>query len=183
MPNDLVVIVTDSRIEAEEMLLAATRLRQEGKLTLEDAVVVEKTEAGHTHVHNTVDLSPGEGAMIAGFWGLLLGTLLAGPAGGVVVGAVTAAGGALLGALLDRGISLEFVRDLERELQAGTAAAVFLTSAEDREAVLAELGRFEGRLLWSNLPREARAAVEDALSGGSEPNEEPGGGEVSDDDA
>jgi len=170
MAHDLVAIATVDRAHAEELLRAAVRLQRAGRLVLTDAVVVEKDAKGHAHVHQTIDITPAGGAVTAGFWGLLLGTLLAGPAGGVAIGALSAGGGALLGLLLDRGISADFVHGLSEKLAPGTAAAVFLTDPEHRDDILTELGRFDGTLLWSNLPDEARLAIEQALAKQADPS-------------
>lgn len=171
--QQLNVIAFDDHLRAQELLLACTRLAEQGHLAIVDAVVVTKSPDGHAHAHETTELTPAEGALGGGFWGLLIGTLLLGPIGGVVTGAVTAGGGALLTDLIDRGVSRQFVKQIKTELQANSAALILLTDHTDLEALDRELARFAGAtLLWSNLPADARAAVEAALAAGATP---PGG--------
>ena len=148
--------------------MAAGRLGHEGKLDIDDAVVITKSADGHhTHKLETTDLTPAEGGFGGAFWGLLFGTLLAGPVAGLVTGAVTGGAGALLAKLIDRGISDDFIKQMETLLEPGHAALCLLTNYEDNAAVLQELNRFDGELMWSNLSPEAAAAVNEALHDGN----------------
>lgn len=165
--RQLNVIVLDDAIEAQELLLAMTRLSTQDKLVLEDAVFVTRTEDGKVRVHETADMTAGEGALSGGFWGLLFGTLLLGPVGGLAVGAASAGTGALVGKLVDAGVSDEFVDGVKDQLAPGQTALILLTAGGDLEALEAEAARFAGaRLLYSNLPPEARQAIEEALAAG-----------------
>ena len=105
-PRKLIVLGFDSRLKAEEALLAATRLQNEGQILLHDAVFVSKDEAGATSVTETVDQAPGDAALNGSIWGMLFGTLLAGPVGTVLGGALSAGAGALA-------IWLHNLRDIE----------------------------------------------------------------------
>lgn len=167
MSQELVVIAVDDPTKAQEMLMAAGRLGKAGQLDIDDAVIITKSADGH-HVHKleTTDLTPAEGGFGGAFWGLLFGTLLAGPVGGLITGAVTGGAGALLAKIIDRGISDEFIRQMENLLEPGHAALCMLTNYEENEAVLHELNRFDGDLIWSNLPPEAAEAVNAALHAG-----------------
>ena len=166
MPQQLVVIAVDSPARAQELLLAAGQLASEGKLGIDDAVILTKAADGHSHKLETTDLTPIEGGVGGAFWGLFLGTLLLGPVGGLVTGAVTGGAGALLAKVVDRGISDEFLGEMEALLQPGHAALCLLTDFEDDQAVLHELNRFDGKLIWSNLPPEAAAEINRALEAG-----------------
>src|ERR1700712_315253 len=103
-PNKLLVISFDDPSKAQEFLLSATRLQKNDEIVLHDAVIVRRDADGDAHVVETTDVTPGRGALGAGFWGLLVGTLLGGPIGGIVVGAASAGGGALYAKLVDTGI-------------------------------------------------------------------------------
>jgi uncharacterized membrane protein len=167
MSQELVVIAVDDPMKAQEMLMAAGRLGHDGKLGIDDAVIITKSGDGHhTHKLETTDLTPAEGGFGGAFWGLLFGTLLAGPVGGLITGAVTGGAGALLAKIIDRGISDEFINQMEGLLKPGHAALCLLTDFEDNEAVLHELNRFDGTLIWSNLPPDAAAAVQAHLDAG-----------------
>lgn len=165
--QQLNVITFDDPMRAQELLLAMTRLASHGHLQLQDAVFVTKTEEGRVRVHETSDLTPGEGALSGGFWGLLFGTLLLGPAGGLAVGAASAGTGALMGKLIDAGVHDDFVAQIKAEVEPGRTALILLTEGGDATRVEAELERFAGaRLLWSNLPPAARREIEAALDAG-----------------
>ena len=165
--QQLNVITFDDPMRAQELLLAMTRLASKGDLQLQDAVFVTKTDEGRVKVHETADLTPGEGALSGGFWGLLFGTLLLGPLGGLAVGAASAGTGALMGKLIDAGVHDDFIRQIKDEVEPGRTALILLSEGGDAAAIDAELERFAGaRLLWSNLPPSARQAVEDALDAG-----------------
>jgi len=167
MAQELVVIAVDDPSKAQEMLMAAGRLGHDNLLDIDDAVIITKSDDGH-HVHKleTTDLTPAEGGFGGAFWGLLFGTLLMGPVGGLVTGAVTGGAGALLAKIIDRGISDEFIKQMESLLEPGHAALCLLTNYEDNAAVLHELNRFDGELIWSNLPPAAAEAVNEALHAG-----------------
>jgi uncharacterized membrane protein len=160
----LIVLGFDSPLKAEEALLAATRLVTEGEILLHDAVFVAKDEDGSTRVTETVDETPGDAALSGSFWGMLFGTLLAGPVGTVVGGAVTAGASALVAKLVDIGIPDATVKELRDTITPGTTALALLISHVHESALLAELHRFAGaKLVRTTLPAEAVAAVQAAL--------------------
>jgi len=66
---------------AQEFLTAAQGLAAKGAFTLKDAVTVVKTPEGKTHVHETVDPSPGRSAYSGALWAGLFGLILGGPVG------------------------------------------------------------------------------------------------------
>jgi uncharacterized membrane protein len=163
-PRKLIVLGFDSQLKAQEALLAATRLQTEGEILLHDAVFVVKDEAGHTRVTETVDESPGDAALSGSFWGMLFGTILAGPVGTVVGGAVSAGASALVAKLVDIGIPDGTIKKLRETVQPGTTALALLISHVHEEKLLAELHRFAGaKLVATDLPDEAVAAVKAAL--------------------
>ena len=164
-PRKLIVLGFDSRLKAEEALLAATRLQVEGEIVLHDAVFVTKDEDGTTHVTETVDETPGDAALSGSFWGMLFGTLLAGPVGTVVGGAVSAGASALVAKLVDIGISDAAIKQLRETISTGTTALALLISHIHEEKLVAELHRFAGAtLVATDLPEAAVEAVKAALA-------------------
>lgn len=164
-PRKLIVLGFDSRLKAEEALLAATRLQVEGQILLHDAVFVTKDEDGATSVTETVDETPGDAALRGSFWGMLFGTILAGPVGTVVGGAVSAGVSALTAKLIDIGIPDAKVQELRSVIAPGTTALALLISHIHEAPLLAELHRFAGaRLVSANFPDETVAAVKAALA-------------------
>jgi len=163
-PRKLIVLGFDSRLKAEEALLAATRLQTEGQIVLHDAVFVAKDEDGSTRVTETVDQTPGDAALSGSFWGMLFGTLLAGPVGTVVGGAVSAGASALVAKLIDIGISDAAIKELRQTVTPGTTALALLISHIHEAPLVAELHRFAGaKLVATTLPDAAVAAVQEAL--------------------
>lgn len=165
-PRKLMVLSFESRLFAQEALLAATRLEGEGKIVVHDAVFVTRNERGDgSVVEETRDPDAVESAFGGGFWGLLFGTLLAGPVGAIVGAAGGAGAGALAAALIDYGVRDETVNKLREHLTPGRTALALLVSHLDEAAVVNELHRFQGaELLQSDFSAELEEHLRDALS-------------------
>ena len=164
-PRKLIVLGFDSPLRAQEALMAATRLMTEGEILLHDAVFVSKGTDGETRVQETTDVTPGEAALDGAFWGLLFGTLLAGPVGALVGGALTAGTGALMAKVIDTGVPDARVQELRDTVTPGTTALALLVSHVHVEALVKELHRFAGaKIVTTDLPDAAVAAVREALA-------------------
>lgn len=164
MADELVAIVFDKPSRAEEVLLNLAHLQQEGAIKLADAVIVTKDEQGRSAIRQTVDVTPGRGALAGGWWGLLIGTLVGGPLGGAIAGAVGGASGALYGKLVDVGLDDGWVRQMAEWIDPGTSALLLLVADVRLDEVLRELGRFEGKVVTTTLPDPVREQLEHALS-------------------
>lgn len=163
-PRKLIVLGFDSPLKAQEALMAATRLMTEGEILLHDAVFVSKDADGETRVKETTDVTPGEAALDGAFWGLLFGTLLAGPVGALVGGALTAGTGALMARVIDTGVPDARVQELRQVITPGTTALALLVSHVHVEALVRELHRFAGaNVVTTDLPDATVAAVREAL--------------------
>jgi len=148
---------------AEEVLLALVHLQQEGQIALSDAVVVWKDQNEKVHIQQTVDPTPGRTALTGSIWGMLAGMLFATPVF-LAAAAVGAGGGALLAKLIDLGLDDAWVKDVGRWLDPGTSALLLLVSDGVRPAVLDELRRYEGDVLYCTFPDAVRVELEQALS-------------------
>jgi uncharacterized membrane protein len=154
----LVAIVFDKPSRASEVLVNLIHLQQEGVIRLGDAVVIAKDESGRAQIHETVDVTPGRGALIGGWWGLLAG-LFVGPlaiAGGV-------AAGALYGKLVDKGLADDWVRQMADWLDAGRSALLLLVTVENEAQLLREIGRYEGEVAATDFPEPLRQELEAVL--------------------
>ena len=154
----LVAIVFDKPSRATEVLVNLLHLQQEGALRLGDAVVIAKDESGRAQIHETVDVTPGKGAHVGGWWGLLAG-LFVGPlaiAGG-------AAAGALYGKLVDKGLADDWVKQMAEWLDAGRSALLLLVTVQNEHQLLRELGRYEGEVAATDFPERLRLELEEAL--------------------
>ena len=138
--------------------LAATRLQTEGEILLHDAVFVAKDEDGSTRVTETVDPTPGNAALDGAFWGMLFGTLLAGPVGTLVGGAVAAGAGALRTAkLIDIGVPDATVQKLRETVSPGTTALARSARATSTpRKLVAGLHRFAGARAGRDRPAGRR---------------------------
>ena len=148
---------------AEEVLLALVHLQQEGEIAMSDAVVVVKDDNGRVRIHQTIDPTPGRSALTGSIWGMLVGALFGGPVF-LAAAAVGAGGGALMAKLIDLGLDDNWVKDVGRWLDPGTSALLVLVAADVRPAVLKELGRYEGDVLYCTFPGAVREELERALS-------------------
>ncbi len=160
----LAAIVFDKTTRAEEVLLHVVHLQQEGKVRLADAVIVVKGTDGRSHIHQTVDVTAGKGAIAGGWWGVLLGTILGGPVGGILAGALAAGGGALYGKLVDVGLDDDWIGQMAAWLESGTSALLILVAEVDLEALLGELHRYEGKVVSTTFPDAVRRQLEEALA-------------------
>jgi uncharacterized membrane protein len=154
----LVAIAFDKPNRASEVLVNLMHLQQEGALRLGDAVVVAKDDSGRARIMETIDVTPGKGALMGTWWGLLAG-LFVGPL--AIVGG--AAAGALYGKLVDKGLADDWVRQMSDWLEAGRSALLLLVTVEDRAKLLTELNRYGGELVSTDLPEPLRQDLEDAL--------------------
>ena len=157
----LVAIAFDKPSRATEVLVNLMHLQEEGALRLGDAVVIAKDESGRARIHETVDITPGKGALIGGWWGVLAG-ILVGPlaiAGGL-------AAGALYGKLVDRGLADDWIKQMSDWLESGRSALLLLVTFENKAEVLRELGRYEGEVVSTDFPESVRLELEQALRDG-----------------
>jgi uncharacterized membrane protein len=166
----LLVISFDDALKAQELLLTIVRLQKNNELQLHDAVIIRRDADGDSHVVETTDITPGRGAMSVGIWGLLFGTLLAGPIGGLVVGAASAGGGALYAKLVDHGIKDATVQELRTVVAPGRTALALLVSHLSVVDLQHELARYPGaKLVESDLPPAVVNAVQEALNEANRP--------------
>lgn len=165
-PRQLVVLGFESPLLAEEALLAMSRLSAEGKVLLHDAVFVHRDHDGAARVRETTDPTPGAAALDGSLWGLLFGTILAGPVGALVGGAVTAGTSALLAKIIDTGVPDAKVAALRETVPPGTTALALLLSHLQPDALRDELRRFPGvKVLEADLPDATVQALRDAAAG------------------
>ena len=148
----LVGIAFDDMYRAQEFLSAARRLSANKRLVLKDAVIVAKNESGHAVVRETTDPQPARSAVSGAVWPGLLGLLLGGPVGWLAGTAVGAGAGAVTAKVLDYGIPDEWVAWFRDAVLPGTVTVALLVTELDREALIAEVERFQGaRLVYANL--------------------------------
>lgn len=152
----------DRTTRAEEVLLALVHLQQAGEFAMSDAVVVWKDDDGKVRIRQTVDPTPGRSALTGSIWGMLVGVLFAPPVF-LAAAAAGAGGGALMAKLVDLGLDDTWVKQVGQWLDPGTSALLLLVTDQVRPTVLAELGRYEGEVLYCTFPDAVRVELERAL--------------------
>ena len=156
----LVGIAFDDMFRAQEFLIAVNRLAAEEKLTLNDAVILNRDANGRAHVHETIDPTPARSALGGAAWAGLFGLLLGGPVGWVAGTALGAGAGAASAKLVDIGISDEWVAWFREVVQPESTIVALLVEDIDRDALVAEAGRFSGaQIVYSNLDHDTLERV------------------------
>jgi uncharacterized membrane protein len=167
--SELIVVAFDDPNKADEALTELRKLQREYLIDLEDAVVAVRRPDGLVQLKQSVNLvgmTAASGGLWGALWGTLVGILFLNPLVGFAVGTLVGAGtGALAGALTDYGIPDDFVRELAQTLKPNSSAIFFLERKMQPEKVLADLARFQGRVLRTSLSPEQEARLQAALSG------------------
>jgi uncharacterized membrane protein len=158
--SDLVAIIYPTEQKAEEVRQRLFNLQKEYLITLSDAVIAVKTEAGSVKLSQLFNTAAA-GAATGSFWGLLIGILFLNPIIGVALGA---AGGALGGALTDYGINDKFMKELSTSLQPGNAALFVLIKNMTADKVLREIQDAGGTVLKTSLDEAKEKQLRDALA-------------------
>ena len=157
--SNLLVITFDNPDEAGKVRDSIKKLQKQGLISLDDSAVIVKDAEGKAHIKNELDRGVKIGAVGGGALGLLIGGLLF-PIGGLLIGA---AAGGLLGALFDKGVSRDFVKDVTDDLQPNTSAIFIIVRESNANAALSVLRQYEGNIYQTSLDSEAEAQVRDAL--------------------
>ena len=158
--SDLVAIVYPTEAKAEEVRQRLLRLQKEYLITISDAVIAVKTDAGGIKLNQLVNTTA-MGAMTGSFWGLLIGVIFLNPIIGIALGA---ASGALGGALTDFGIDDAFMKELSESLHTGNAALFVLIKNMTADKVLKEIKDAGGTVLKTSLDETKEQALRDALA-------------------
>jgi uncharacterized membrane protein len=157
--SDLIVVGFKDEFKADEVMNELRRLQSEYLVDLEDAAVVVRNQEGKVKIKQAQELVA-TGALNGGYWGVLLSVLFFNP----IFALVGAAAGALSGALSDIGINDDFMRDLGSTIEPGTSAIFVLVRKSTPDRILADLSKFEGKVLRTSLSKEDEAKLQAALT-------------------
>ncbi|WP_373544029.1 DUF1269 domain-containing protein [Chamaesiphon sp.] len=161
--SDLIVVGFKDEFKADEVMSELRRLQSEYLVDLEDAAVVVRNQEGKVKIKQAQELVAA-GAVSGSYWGVLLSVLFFNP----IFALVGAAAGALSGALSDIGIDDNFMRDLGSTIEPGTSAIFVLIRKSTPDRVLADLSKFEGKVLRTSLSKEDEAKLQAALNGNTQ---------------
>lgn len=166
----IVGVSFDRPLLAQEFLMAMQRLRQDGTVTMTDAVIVTKQESGRVVVTETIDPSPGRAAITGALWTGLLGLILGGPVGWLAGLGIGAGAGAVTAKVVDLGLPDEWVDWFREAVAPGTSTIVVLADSVDMPALTREAQRFSGaELLHTTLPPGAYEELAAAFGGHGSP--------------
>lgn len=158
--SDLVAIIYPSEAKAEEVRQRLFKLQKEYLITLSDAVIAVKNDAGQVKLNQLVNTTA-IGAASGSFWGLLIGLIFLNPLLGVALGA---ASGALGGALSDYGINDAFMKEISASMKPGDAALFVLIKNMTPDKVLREIQDAGGTVLKTSLDDAKEQQLRDALA-------------------
>lgn len=178
--SELIVAGFQGKHRAAEVLDQIVERSEEMALNLKDAVAVYRTNSGNLRLDSSVQPTSGEGALMGGFIGTMLGSLLALPftagasaalaASALGVGAVTfGTGGALLGAVdaaddkATYGISEELVERIGGMIQPGQSAVFVLADAARPNKVADEFRGYGATILTATLPAKEAKRLQEAI--------------------
>jgi uncharacterized membrane protein len=156
--SDLVVLGFRDPHGAAAAQGAVRALQREGALELIDAVMVERSSAGATRVHQSHH-PLWEGLAVGGAAGFMLGALFLQP---LLAAAIGAAGAGLLGAVTDVGIDDGFIKRLAETLRPGTSALFLLVSTGTPERFVERLRPLAPMVLHTALSEETEARLRTA---------------------
>jgi uncharacterized membrane protein len=158
MPQNLVVLSFDDEQQAGAALRAIRDQQKEGLIHLNDTAVVTKDQAGKVHTQGEASSATEVGAVAGGALGLVLFFMF--PVAGAAIGA---AGGAAVGALMDKGVDGKFVKEVSENLKPGTSA-LFLVFDQANPAVMQVLHPFHGKVVQTTLPADLEQRLREAIN-------------------
>ncbi len=155
------VLRFDDMAGAENMLDNVWTWQDNGLLTVEDAVVVTRTERDELEIQQTHKFGRKYATRGAGA-GLLAGLLLGGPIGGLVAGAAI---GGVAGAMKKYGLDDRFIREASDGIGIGESALFLLTPSGDLNKLEPELREHKATVLTTTLPEEQERRLREMLRG------------------
>ncbi len=157
--SSVVVIVFDTAEEGVQARQSIKELEREGRITLDDAAVIVKDAEGSITVRNEADAPVVQGALVGSMLGLLVGFIFF-PLGGLALGA---AGGALVGKSLDRGVDKQFIEQVKEKLHPNSSALFLFIRRADPNAALAALKPYKGTVYHTSLSSTLDEQLESVL--------------------
>lgn len=158
--SNVVVLTFDDAEQAGRLREELKGLEKAGRLSLDDSAVVVKDAEGKVHVHNQLD----RGVKIGAASGAVLGTfvMLMFPLAGLALGA---AAGAAVGSSFDLGVDKSFVKEVSEALTPGTSALFLQVRSADRDAALAAVEGYSGKVYQTSLSEDAEERLRSTLEG------------------
>jgi uncharacterized membrane protein len=156
--SELIVLSFPTEADAAATLNELRGLEKQGQVHFNDTAIVTRDPDGTAHVRNELSSATETGATVGAIIGGLV--FLAFPVVGIVGGAL--AGGAI-GAATKSGVSGEFVKELQDQIEPGSSALFLVLDSANVEAVRPVLSRHPGRLVQTSLDSEVEESLRMAL--------------------
>ena len=163
----IVAFAFESAPVAQEALLAATRLQEDGLITIHDVVFVTRPSRRAAHVSERTNSTPVAAAVPTSLAGAVIGTLIAGPIGFLIGGVLAGISGAFAAKLYDPRIPDRVIAQLRVITQPGQSMLALQVDDPHGTALIDELRRLRGAQLVYSLSPAAQVA--DALHGAPSP--------------
>lgn len=123
VPLQIIVAAFQEEEAANEALNTLKEAKRERLISIDNAAVIRKDEAGKLHIKETADMGGGKGAGVGVLVGGVIG-LIGGPLGVAVGSALGAAVGGVTAKLYDGGFKDDRLREIGNSLTPGTSAIV-----------------------------------------------------------
>lgn len=155
----IIALAFDTPGLAHEALRSATRLADDGLVTIHEAMLVDRSVDGRTHVERSG--APSIAAIIPSVLaGAVVGALVAGQLGFLIGGVLAGAGAALVIGVVASGIPHHVVGELQARTRPGQTVLALLVSDIAGRAVLEELRTVRGaRVVDAQLPEKSLELV------------------------
>ena len=123
VPLQIIVAAFQEEDAADAALKTLKEAKKEKLISIDNAAVIRKDEAGKLHIKETSDMSGGKGAGVGTLVGGAIG-LIGGPLGVAMGGALGAAVGGITAKLYDGGFKDDRLREIGNSLQPETSAII-----------------------------------------------------------
>ena len=131
--SHIVVVTYDDPQQGAKTLQTLKSLQKEGRVHLEDAVLIEKQADGKLKVKETEEFTTKRGAISGSAIGFVLGVILGGPIGGLLVGGLI---GGLIGKKVDTGISNEKIEAISEAMKESSSSLIIEGAVEQANVAL-----------------------------------------------
>jgi len=157
--SHLIVVAFDDPDQAGQVRETLAKGEHGGYISLDDSAVLVKDAEGKVHIKNELDRGVKIGAVGGGLLGLLIGAIFF-PLGAMLMGAL---GGAVVGSLLDMGVSKSFVKEVSEALNPNSSAIFLIVRDASPDYAIAAMRQFNGRIIQTTLDESAEENLRDAL--------------------
>jgi uncharacterized membrane protein len=159
-PDELLVVVFQGETRAGEVLQVVQRLHEQHIVDLHNTAIVVRHADGKIAIHETNDLTPGQGVVAGGLVGGLVGVLTGNLARDALLGA---GAGYVASRLVDLGFSDDFLRQIGDAISPGSSALVLAIEFQRVDEAIRALDPYHGKILRQTLPPDVAQRLAAAM--------------------